>query len=349
MLSRVADSVYWMARSMERAENLARLLQANSQLFLDAGAAGGAESAFWQPILMTTGEEEAYARLYSELTGGNIAEFLSVREENPNCIRNCIRTARENARMIRDQISDETWQTINHIHLFLDSPKAEKLRRQDPTEYFESVVRASFLFQGVARSTLGRGESWIFLQLGTYLERADQTSRLVDACSNLTLEMPPHPQASPLRWASLLHSCSAYHAFHVFSNHLEPRRILEFLFLSEEFPRSVRFCLREADRALRELGRPAVPSGGADPLRVAGRLRADLDFSTLEEILAEGVHEFIDRLQGRLIAVGNAIFETFVLYADLVPVDVSPAPSPVPVSCGAWHPGDDQIQQQQQQ
>ena len=351
MLSRVADSIYWMARYMERAENLARLLHANSQLYMDAGAGGGGEASFWEPILMTTGEEEGYAKLYPAVTSEGIAEYLAVREENANCIRNCVRTARENARMVRDQISDEFWRTLNDIHLFLHSPKAERLRVQQPNEYYEEIMRASYLFQGVARSTMGRGEQWLFLQIGTYLERADQTSRQVDICSSLVLEMPPHPSAAPLRWASLLHSCSAYHPFHAICNHLEPKRILEFLFLSDNFPRAMRFCVLEVDRALRQVanftaGGTAIP---ARALRLAGRLRADLDFSSLDEILEEGLHNYIDRFQSRLIAVGEAIFETFVLYADLLPVEEVPAPA-MTVFPGAYHIGsDDGLQQQQQQ
>lgn len=349
MLSRVADSIYWMARYVERAENLARLLHANSQLYMDAGAASGGEKVFWQPVLMTTGEEEGYAKLYKNLTSEGIAEYLTVREENPNSIRNCIRTARENARMIRDQISDEFWQTLNDIHLFLHSAKAERLRLHQAAEYYEAVMRASYLFQGVARSTMGRGEPWLFLQLGTYLERADQASRQVDICSGFVLELPPHPGANPLRWASLLHSCSAYHAFHEISNHLEPRRILEFLFLSKEFPRSMRFCVTEVDRALRELGQVSGPAVGTGSMRAAGRLRADLEYTTLDEIISEGIHEYIDRFQARLIHVGHAIFETFVLYADLLPVQESSLAATT-LFPGAWHlHGDAAAQQQQQQ
>lgn len=350
MLSRVADSIYWMARYMERAENLARLLHANSQLYMDAGSGGGGESAFWEPILMATGDDGDYARLYPAITSEGIAEYLSVREENGNSIRNCVRTARENARMIRDQISDEFWRTLNDIHLFLHSPKAERLRVQQPNEYYEEIMRASYLFQGVARSTMGRGETWWFLQLGTYLERADQTSRQVDICSAFALETPPHPGANPLRWASLLHSCSAYHAFHTTCNHLEPKRILEFLFLSGDFPRSMKFGVIEVDRALRQVA--TITAGGtalpAPALRLAGRLRADLDFASMDEILDEGLHAYIDRFQTRLIDVGEAIFETFVLYPDLIPVEEVPAPS-ISIFPGAYHIGQQDEQQQQQQ
>ncbi len=348
MLSRVADSIFWIARSMERAENLARLLQANHQLMLDAGAGQQEEAGFWKPILRTTGDEEAFLAAGHSVTAEEVGAFFSEDRNNPNSIVNCIRSARENARMVRDQISDELWQCLNQLYHQITSPGARALRQSDPNEYYDQVMRESYLFQGIARSTMVRSEGWLFLQMGTYLERGDQTSRLVDACSDVPPVLPPQPKANPLRWASLLHSCSAYHAFHEGSNHLDPPRIIAFLFLSDEFPRSVRYAVREVDRALRTLTarRPELSS---EPVRVVGRLRADLDYGTVEEIFSEGLHLYIDRLQQNLNRVGQAIFETFVFYADLLPIDAPPDTTILPAE--AWHAGqpDPASQQQQQQ
>lgn len=349
MLSRVADCIYWMARYVERAENLTRLLLANRQLILDAGAAGGNEDAFWRPLLISTGDEEGYFKLHGEVTGDQVSEYLAESRSNPNSILNCIRAARENARMIRDQLSDEIWQCLNDIHLYLGSPRSSRQRQNDPNAFYEQILTASYLFQGIARYTVCRGENWMFLQIGTYLERADKTSRLVDACSGLPLTMAPSPGAAPLRWASLLHSCSAYSDFREISTKPDPVRILDFLFLSEEFPRSVRFCLNEVDRALIQL-RPLQSRGAtSDPLRESGKLRSELDFTTVEEIIQEGVHQFIDRLQTRLNSLGLSIFQTFILYADLLPIDAPVAATAI--FPGAWHDGsgEDERQQQQQQ
>lgn len=347
MLSRVADCIYWMARYVERAENLARLLLANRQLILDAGAAGEDEDAFWRPLLLTTGDEDGYFEMYAEVTGDRVSEYLAESRKNANSIYNCIRSARENARMIRDQLSDEIWQCLNNIYLHLGSPKAARQRRDEPNEFFEHVLASSYLFQGIARSTISRGENWMFLQIGTYLERADKTSRLVDACSGLPLTMPPSPGAEPLRWASLLHSCSAYSDFREISTKADPVRILEFLFLSDDFPRSVRFCLGEVDRALIELRPRKRPGATSDPLRESGKLRSELDFITVEEILDEGVHDYIDHLQTKLNTLGLSIFETFVLYADLLPMETSLAtPAVYP---GAWHESTSEEEEQQQQ
>jgi len=350
MLSRVADSIFWIARSMERAESLARLLQANQQLLLDAGAGQEDEAGFWMPILRTTGDEEVFHSLGLSPTAANVAFFLTENRENPNSITNSILTARENARMIRDQISDEIWQCLNLLHHNIRSNKMSDMLHGDPTEYYERVMRGSYLFQGIARSTMSRSEGWLFLQMGTYLERADKTSRLVDTCSGIPLVLPPNQGANPLRWASLLHSCSAYHAFHELSNHLDPPRVLEFLFLSNDFPRSVRYAVNEVDTALRAISPHHPGFARSDPLRVAGRLKADLDFTTLGEILDIGLHEYIDRLQDRINALGQSIFEAFVFYPDLLPLDLPPEVTTLPAT--AWHVGtaeETAVQQQQQQ
>lgn len=348
MLSRVADSVYWMARYMERAENLARLLLSTQDLLLDAGAEASDESQFWGPILMTTGDEKRYAALHSAITGEAVADFLALRADNSNSILNCVRSARENARTVRDQISDEVWECLNALRLFVDSKEGATIHRTQRAAFYERVLRSSYQFQGIADSTTPRGESWHFLRMGTCLERADQMSRLVDTCSALSMEMPPHSQARPLRWAALLRSCSAWHAFQAHSSRLDPVKIVEYLLLDETFPRSVACCVAEVHGALASLCGSGALGDMADPLRLAGRLQADLTYTTVREVLDAGLHEFIDDLQMRLNQVGGSIFETFVFYADLLPVADARAES---TQFGAWHAQIelDRLNQQQQQ
>lgn len=349
MLSRVADSIYWMARYMERAENLARLLLSTQDLLLDAGAEASDESQFWGPILMTTGDEKRYGALYSDIAGEAVAEFLALSSDNANSILNCVRSARENARTVRDQISDEMWECLNALRLFVDSREGASVHRTQRAAFYERVLRSSYQFQGIADSTTPRGETWHFLRLGTCLERADQMSRSVDTCSGLSSEMPPHSQARPLRWAALLRSCSAWHAFQAHSSKLDPVRIVEYLILDETFPRSVACCVAEVHGALASLCGAGSLNDMANPLRLAGRLRADLTYTTVREVLNMGLHEFIDDLQVRLNQIGGSIFETFVFYADLLPVADGRAER---MQFGAWHAqieADLQVQQQQQQ
>lgn len=344
MLSRVADSLFWMARYMERAENLARLLSTTENLMLDAGSRQ--DAGFWHPILMATGDEEDFSALYGSADEDQIAYYLALEPRNANSIVNCVRSARENARMIRDQVTDEVWRSANDLYLFVTSEKGAALYAQSPVEYCEQIIQGSNQFQGASRATMMRDEGWQFLQIGTYLERADKTSRLVDTCSGVPLVTPPDPEAQPLRWLSLLHSLSAYHGYREHDNQLDPRSVLEFLFLSDRFARSVRFSVREVDRALRALETPPGAPKEHDPKRISGRLRASLDFGTIDEILEFGLHEYIDDLQQRLNSIGSAVFETFVLYADLTAV--MPASVIHTDSVGAWHAAQDMQMQQQQ-
>lgn len=348
MLSRVADSIYWMARYVERAENLARLLRSTRDLLLDAGAEGVDEAQFWRPILAATGDEGAYAAIHGDINGRDVAEFLVLRPENPNSMLNSIRAARENARTVRDQISDEIWECLNALRLFAESDEARVIHRSQSAAFYERVLRGSYQFQGIADSTTPRGENWHFLRLGTCLERADKVSRLVDTCSGLSVEMPPHPAARPLRWAALLRSCSAWHAFQAHSSRLDPVKIIEYLLLDETFPRSVAGCMGEVHAALESLSGPGALNDMSAPVRHAGRLRADLTYTTVGEVLAAGLHDYIDDLQARLNQVGDSIFGTFVLYADLIPVEAATCGPDI----GAFHSltGEDiQAQQQQQQ
>jgi len=344
MLSRVADSIYWMARYMERAENLARLLLSTQDLLLDAGEEAADESQFWGPLLMATGDEEVYKDKHAEIDGETIAYFLALSPKNPNCILNCARSARENARTIRDQISDEMWECINSLRLFLESPEALNMHQNQRAAFYEKVLQASYQFQGIAACTTPRDESWHFLRLGLCIERADKTSRLIDTCSAISLDMPPSREARPLRWAALLRSCSAWHAFQAYSsNKIDPVKIIEYLLLDETFPRSVAWCVEALHTALTALCGSGRLEEMKTPIRAAGRLRAEIAYITMEEVLKEGLHEYIDRLQVRLNDIGQSIYVSFVMFTDTPPM--------APAS-GAWHQAPDvnlQIQQQQQQ
>ena len=346
MLSRVADSIYWLARYVERAENLSRLLLSTQDLLLDAGSEGSDSSEFWGPILVATGDDEAYSKLHSQITGKAVVEFLTAHPANPNSIANCVRAARENARTIRDQISDELWECVNSMKLYVDSNREV---RHSGVAFFERILSGSYEFQGIAASTTPRGENWHFLRLGTCLERADQMSRLIDTCSPLSMEMPPHPESKPLRWAALLRSCSAWHAFQVHSARLDPRRVIEYLLMKDEFPRSVACCVTEVHRILLVL---SDERGETMPehVRLAGRLRADLAYSHIDEIIEKGLHDSMDDLQTRLIDIGRSIFEAFVLHADLLPVAEEAVPTPpAPTAWHAHHDSELEMQQQQQQ
>jgi uncharacterized alpha-E superfamily protein len=328
MLSRVADSIYWMARYMERAENLARLLLSTQDLLLDAGAEAADESQFWGPLLMATGDEEKYYAAHPLIEGDTVANFLALSTKNGNSILNCVRAARENARTIRDQISDEMWECINSLRLFLESPDAAEMHKTQTAAFYEKVLVTSYQFQGIAACTTPRDESWHFLRLGMCLERADKTSRLIDTCSAISLDMPP----SPLAYSS---------------NKLDPVKIIEYLMLDPTFPRSVAWCVEQLHDTLIELSGNGRLDEMKSPVRTSGRLRADIAYITMNEVLKEGLHEYIDRLQEKLNDIGQTIFETFVLYSEALTTENEIPTSAAVIVPGAFHALDGQAVQQQ--
>ena len=186
MLSRVANTLYWMVRYVERADNLARLIDVNQQLLLDSERLDSDRlRGFWQPIILSTGDEETFSPLYDEAGSAEVIRFLTDDPRNPNSITSCIALARENARTVRDQLSDDLWEELNSLYLFTRSEEASRLIASDPTRYYENIRRAAVTFLGIAASTTSRDEDWDFMELGRHLERADKTTRFLDVASYL--------------------------------------------------------------------------------------------------------------------------------------------------------------------
>ncbi|MDX1681325.1 MAG: alpha-E domain-containing protein, partial [Akkermansiaceae bacterium] len=186
MLSRVANTFYWMVRYVERADNLARLIDVNQQLLMDFESLDSKRlKGFWEPIILSTGDQELFKELHGESGSAEVVHFLSHDEANPNSIRSCVAQARENARMIRDQLSDEMWEELNSMYLFARSDEAADFLQADPARYYETIRRSVETFLGIASSTILRNEAWEFMNLGRYLERADKTTRFLDVTSYL--------------------------------------------------------------------------------------------------------------------------------------------------------------------
>ena len=189
MLSRVAHSLYWMSRYIERAENFARLLDVNLQLLLDfQGFTDTTIKEHWGSILLSSGDEELFAKHYETPDSRNVTEFFAFDLRNPNSIRSSVNAARENARMIRDQISAEMWETINELYLYLNAHNSNEIWASGGAgEFFNSVKRSAHLFQGLTASTYSRNEGWEFIEFGKYLERADKTTRILDVKYHILL------------------------------------------------------------------------------------------------------------------------------------------------------------------
>ena len=319
MLSRVANSLYWLSRYIERADNMARLLDVNLQLLLDFRRLDDEHlSRHWLPIVQTTGDEDHFFELYEEANGRTVTEYFVFHRENPNSIFSSIVQARENARMVRDQITIEMWEEINRIHLLLRSERALEMWDSSPTEFFHEVRASSCNLQGLIASTIPRNEGWYFLQAGKYIERADKTTRILDLRHT---SLPSHgalgivDQADTLEWSAILRSCSAWDAYrHIHGVDVGPRRVSQLLLLSPEFPRSVRFCVSELDCVLRALS--GVPTGRFwnDAEKRSGRLLTQLQFTDIGEIFAKGLHDYLDNLQLQLNEVGEALFSIYIYH-----------------------------------
>lgn len=313
MLSRVADSIYWMSRYVERAENVARFIDVNLTLTLDA-APGHQQQ--WQPLVNTTGDEDVFKDRFGEAAKENTIHFLAFDEENPNSILSCLRAARENARSIREIISSEMWEELNTFYLTVKAEAEQPDVEEHPHQFFADVKRASHLFNGVTDATMSRNEAWHFLEMGRMLERADKTTRILDVKYYILLRSVAEvgTPADELQWAALLRSASAFEMYRKRHGRVVPNGIVEFMLLDAEFPRSARHCLERARSSLHAITGTPLGSYRNSPEKLLGPLCSDLAFTNAEEVAAVGLHEYVDDLQTRMNQVGTGIFETFFAF-----------------------------------
>jgi len=322
MLSRVADSLYWMSRYIERSENVARLLDVNLQLMLDFPDLNDRQLAeHWLPILCSAGDEETFFRFYERADSESVTAFLTFREENPNSIISCLFAARENARQVRDQISMEMFEAINECHLFLKSKNARNVWQTGAHEFYNQIKKYSHLFQGLTDSTFMRNEGYEFINLGKFLERADKTTRILDIKYHILLPSVAEVGGAvdAAQWQAILRSASAleaYRRFHV--EDISPGKVAEFLIFSTTFPRSIRYCLQRLDTELHRLSGKERREYGSAEEKAFGKLLSDLNFLTIEEILASGLHEFLQGVQTTLDQLDDHIYRKYMYHP---PVD----------------------------
>jgi uncharacterized alpha-E superfamily protein len=320
MLSRVANSLYWMSRYIERAENIARILDVNLQLLLDfRNLDEEGLRDHWMPIVQCTGDQDSFVAQHQRATAAAVAEFMVFRQENPNSIVSSICQARENARMVRDQITAETWEELNRLYLFILSPDARQMWLDNPTDFFNAVKGSSLQLIGLSYATHAHNEGWWFSQAGRFIERADKTSRILDVRYHT---LPPRGlpksvnQTEALEWSAILRSCSAFDAYKsIYGAEVHPRNVADLLLLNEDFPRSARFCAVQLNNALRRISGVADGRFSNDAEKLAGRLVAELQFSAIEDVFDHGLHDYLDRLQLKLNAIGDALFDAYICHA----------------------------------
>jgi uncharacterized alpha-E superfamily protein len=310
MLSRVADAIYWMSRYVERAENVARFVDVNLHLALDFPE-GGAQ---WEPLVATTGDAELFEKRYgNDASQDNVLDFLTFDRESPNSIINCLALARENARSVREIVSSEMWEQVNHAYLMVMEAARSKIALEAPHDFFTAVKQASQLFVGITYLTMSHNEAWHFGRLGRLLERGDKTSRILDVKYFLLLPQPTDvgTPMDALHWSALLRSASAFEMYRKRHGGITPAKVVEFLMLERRFPRTVRYCLSKAERSLHAITGASLGTWTNGAERELGRLNAELSYADTKEVLARGLHEYIDNLQQRLNYVGSSVHETF--------------------------------------
>lgn len=320
MLSRVAHSLYWMSRYIERAENNARIAGVNLQLLLDLANQPEIDTRQqWNPIISSLEENELFQSLYQTLDGKAAIDFVSLQKKNPNSIVACLTAARENARSTREQISSEMWEQINRMYLFVKSDSGRKQVRASPYEFFKRIIAGSHLFQGIADATMTHGEGWDFIRIGKFLERADCTSRLLDVKYHILLPTGERVGGNidTIQWMAVLKSCSALEAYRkIYVNQVAPWKVAEFLVTHVEFPRSIRFSVDSLDSSLHRVSGSNEANYANEAERLSGRLRSDLDYITIGDIFEFGLHEYLVTIQQRLVEVSDAMYATYCASAN---------------------------------
>jgi uncharacterized alpha-E superfamily protein len=318
MLSRVAHSLYWMSRYIERAENVARLLDVNLQFLLDfQDLSDSNPTEHWGSLLASTGDETLFETHYDVADSRTVTEFLAFDARNPGSILSSVFAARENARMIRDQISSEMWQSINELYLFLRGRTAADVWNAGPTEFLQHIKVASHNFQGLTEATYSRSEGWEFIQFGKFLERADKTTRILDVKYHILLPsaVDVGGAVDTAQWQAVLRSASALEAYRRFYvREILPWKAAEFLIFSDSFPRSLHFCVKQVDTFLRRILDETAARRRTAAARASRRLLADLESLSIDEVLEEGLHEFLVEAQKALDRIGDEVVQTTMFY-----------------------------------
>src|SRR5687767_10064616 len=317
LLSRVADSVYWMARYIERAENVARFIGVNLHLQLDLPLAPAHQ---WQPLIDTSGDTEVFKEKRGEATEESVIQFLAFDDENPNSIYSCLRFARENARSVRETISSEMWAQVNSMYLQIQAqrslPEPERM-----LDAFREIRMGCHLFEGVTDATMTHNEAWHFMRLGRMLERADKTSRILDVKYFMLLPSvgdvgTPYDD---IHWSAVLKSVSGFEMYRKKYGRISPSDVVDFLVMDNEFPRAVRFCIKSASESLQSVTGTPIGAFRYRSEQLMGQLRAELDFTSVETVIRSGLHEYLDRLQLKMNGIDEGLRDDFAVRTTPMP------------------------------
>ncbi|PKO33315.1 MAG: hypothetical protein CVU34_13640 [Betaproteobacteria bacterium HGW-Betaproteobacteria-7] len=309
MLSRTADHLFWMSRYIERAENLARLLDVTWQMSLVPQSLEAANQN-WNAIIALNSLEESFAKKYSEVNADNVLRFMVSDPDNFASIYSCLRLARENAHAVRGTVTAEMWETLNSTWLEAREKTFEQILNGGVGEFFEWVKMRSSLSRGTTLGTLLQDEAFHFIRLGTLLERADNTARILDVKYHVLRPHGDEGATDFYQWGALLRSVSAFEVYRkVYRDVITPERVTELLILRKDMPRSLHFCMNGVVKNL-----DLIANRHSDETaRHAGMLHAQLHYSRVEDILAEGLHPWLTDFMDRIYALGDGISRDFLV------------------------------------
>jgi uncharacterized alpha-E superfamily protein len=314
MLSRVADSLYWMSRYLERAEHTARLVNVNLNLTLDRAPADAARH--WGRLLASLPQPPTW----QIRTTPDVVERATVDLANRESIAACVGAARENARQVREEISSEMWEEINRLYLAVQKRQPMDSEWTAGThEFLSATINGVHQIQGVTDATMTHGEGWHYIELGRYLERASATAALLDVQFR---EAPPDASGLPgvsefVEWVGLLKSCCAFEAYcRHYTADVRPQRIAEFLVLNPEFPRSIHFAAARVQAALKAIAGLTGRTNGRSE-RLAGRLLASLDYGQIDEIMGE-LPSYLQDIVRQAALINSAVHQQYIAY----PIDI---------------------------
>ncbi len=294
MLSRTADNLYWMARYVERAENLARLLEVGYRMARLPDWEKGGYRNEWRSTLAAAGCEASFLERHGEITAEAVIDYVALDADNPSSIYSSLRTARSNARAVRTALTSEMWENLNVLWLEMDGSRASVVKRGDIRGFLEWVKERSFVFRGALGGTMLRDEAYHFTSLGTFVERADSTARILDVKYHVLL-----PEGENVgggldyyQWSTILRSVAALGSYHyLYRDKLKPWMIAELLILREEMPRSLVHCLAQISQHLEALAE--AYSDRRECHRAVGKLYSDLRYASIAEIFQGGLHEYL--------------------------------------------------------
>ena len=309
MLSSTADQLYWIGRSMERAENTARMLDVTYLMSLLKQASPEPYNE-WRALLSISGLQENFKARYPEISVDNVMHFMTLDRENPGSTYNSLHNARENARAVRGSIPSEMWEALNRTWLEIREINPEAITESGASRFFEWVKQRSNLMRGFMHGTLLRDDTFRFLGLGTSLERADNTARILDVKYHILL-----PSLSDIggaadyyQWGAILRSVSAFESYRkIYRDQITPTRVAELLILRPDMPRSLMACLDRINNLLREINGPH----SGELLRRSGLLHSELRFGSIDDIVANGLHEYLSEFLERIYDLGDLVNSTY--------------------------------------